>query len=291
MTILFIFAGTVSGQKSAEKTGSLLWKVSGKGLERPSYIYGTHHLFPISFLDSVAGVKQAFASSEQMVGEVVLHDMAAMAGSVQAAGMMPQDTTWKMLLAEDDYRFVDEQLIAFFGIGLQVFEMFKPAMASLQYAAVLHQKKFPSNPGESPDLWFQQQAESRGIPIVGLETVQDQIYVLFEVVSLKRQAEDLVCALKNPDYMELSTKRMITLYRNADLSGLSEMLKEEGPCPGNEKQMTALNEARNIKWLEKLPEIMAYKPSFIAVGLLHLVGDEGILHGLEQAGYTVEAVF
>ena len=288
--ILIFFVCTVSAQKSNEKTGSLLWKVSGKGLERPSYIYGTHHLFPLSFLDSVAGLKKVFASSEQMVGEIVLQDMAAIGLEIQKAGLMPPDTTWQMLLSDEDYRFVDEQLTAFFGVGLQAFGMFKPSVASMQYVAVFFQKKFPDNKGESPDIWFQQQAATRGIPIIGLEAVQDQIYVLFELASLKRQAEDLVCALRNIDYTESITKKMIKLYRAADLNGFSKMLLEEGPCPANEKQMTALNKTRNDKWLEKLPAIMANKPSFIAVGALHLVGEEGILHGLEKAGYTVEAV-
>jgi len=209
---------------------------------------------------------------------------------MQKAAMMPPDTTWQMLLSEDDYRFVDEQLTAFFGVGLQAFGMFKPAMASLQYAAVFHQRKFPNNMGESPDIWFQQQAVSRGIPVMGLETIQDQIYAMFEVASLKCQAEDLVCGLKNPDYGESQTKRIISFYRAADLIGLSELFHEEGPCQSNEKQMTALNKTRNDKWLEILPSIMADKPSFIAVGALHLVGEEGILVGLEKAGYEVEAV-
>ena len=74
MLILFVF--TVSAQ-NAEKTGSLLWKISGNGLAQPSYIFGTHHLFPVSFLDSVAGAKEAFALSGQMVGELVVQDMMA----------------------------------------------------------------------------------------------------------------------------------------------------------------------------------------------------------------------
>lgn len=289
--ILIFFVSTVSAQQSSEKTGALLWKISGNGLKQPSYILGTHHLFPVSFLDSIAGVKQAFASCEQMVGELVMQDMAALAGEVQKAGMMPQDTTWQMLLTEDDYRFVDEQLTAFFGVGLQAFGMFKPSMVSVSYVAVFYQKKFPqTNPGEAADIWFQQQAVNRGIPVIGLETVDDQIFALFNVTSLKHQAADLVCMLKNIDYTELLATRLNRLYRSADLSGVSEMFREKGPCPGSDEQDTALNDARNTRWLEKLPAIMSEKSSFVAVGMLHLVGEAGLLHGLEKAGYTVEAV-
>jgi uncharacterized protein YbaP (TraB family) len=289
--VMVFFVCAAFAQSSIEKTGALLWKISGNGLEHPSYIFGTHHLFPLSFLDSVPGVKQAFATSEQMVGELVMNDMAALSVEVQKGGMMPQDTTWRMLLSEDDYRFVDEQLTAFFGAGLQALGMFKPSMVSVTFAVMFFQKTFPQvKQNEVFDIWFQQQAVNRGIPVVGLETVQDQIAAIFKVASLKHQAADLVCALKNTDYLELSAKRMNRLYRSADLNGFSEMLREEGPCPMSAEQELALNDNRNRRWLEKLPAIMADKPSFIAVGCLHLAGEAGLLVGLAKAGYKVEAV-
>ena len=288
---MVFFVCAVSAQSGAEKTGSLLWKVSGNGLAHPSYIFGTHHLFPLSFLDSVPGVKQAFASSRQMVGELVMTDMAALTDELQRAGMMPQDTTWQMLLSEDDYRFVDEQLTAFFGGGLQALGMLKPAMVSLMFTAMFYMKTFPETKlSEAPDLWFQQQAAQRGIPVLGLETAQNQIDALSKVSSLKRQAADFVCELKNIERLELNTKKMNRLYRSADLTGLYVLFREEGPCPMSVEQEVALLDNRNRRWLEKLPAIMADKPSFIAVGGLHLFGEAGILVGLEKVGYKVEAV-
>lgn len=42
----------------------LLWKVSGNGLEKPSYIMGTHHLAPLSITDSIASLPQAMEQAE-----------------------------------------------------------------------------------------------------------------------------------------------------------------------------------------------------------------------------------
>jgi len=287
LPILFIFVLATAAQ---EKTGSLLWKISGNGLERPSYILGTHHLFPTSFLDSIPGVFEAFATSEQMVGELIMNDMAAMASEMQAAGMMPRDTTWQMLLSEEDYRFVDEKLTAFLGIGMQAIGMFKPTMVNMTFTLVFYQRTFPqTNPNESMDLWFQQQATSRNIPVLGLEDVQDQMAAI-TVGSLKSQAADLVCSLRNLDYLEASIRRLNYMYRTADLTGLFGMLSEASPCPISVEQEIVLNNTRNERWLEKLPAIMASKPSFIAVGALHLPGEPGLLSGLARAGYTVEPV-
>jgi len=288
---LILFACANPAQSSGEKTGYLLWKISGNGLKSPSYIFGTHHLYPVKFLDSIPGVKKAFASCEQMVGELLTDDMLALAGVLQQKGLMPQDSTYQLLLSADDYSFLDEQLTAIFGMGLQTFGMFKPAMISLMYIQVFYQKMFPqTNPAEAMDIWFQQQAAERGIPIIGLETVEDQAAALFNITSLRQQAADLICALKNVDHSEQGIKKMNALYRSADLNGLIELLREESPCPWSAEQEIAINDARNERWLKKLPAIMAERSSFIAVGGLHLAGEAGLLHGLEQAGYTVEAV-
>lgn len=53
----------------------LLWKVSGKNLPKASYVLGTHHLAPLSILDSIAGFKQAMTEVEQVYGEIVMVEM------------------------------------------------------------------------------------------------------------------------------------------------------------------------------------------------------------------------
>lgn len=50
----------------------LLWKISGNGLEKPSYLFGTHHVAPISVLDSVPGFNEALSSAEKVYGELIM---------------------------------------------------------------------------------------------------------------------------------------------------------------------------------------------------------------------------
>ena len=53
----------------------LLWKVSGNGLNQPSYIIGTHHLAPFSIMDSIAGLKKAMNEPQQVYGEMKMSEM------------------------------------------------------------------------------------------------------------------------------------------------------------------------------------------------------------------------
>lgn len=291
IALLTFFTYSASAQTGKEKTGALLWEITDNGLKQPSYIFGTHHLFPLSFLDSVSGVKRVFASSKQMVGEILLGDMATLAAELSAAGMMPQDTTWQMLLSDDDYQLVDKQLTAMFGTGLQSFGVMKPSMVNTAYTAMLYRKMYPNlRQDEAFDLWFQQQAAERGIEVIGLETVKDQTYALLDATSLKQQAADLVCILKNSEYVEQNSKKLNAMYRAADLKGMEALMLSDDICPMSAEQQIALVDARNQRWLQKLPSIMAAKPSFIAVGCMHLVGKKGLLVGLQKLGYKVKPV-
>lgn len=64
LAAIFILLSCSAGT-SKEKENSLLWKISGNGLQKPSYLFGTHHLIPISFLDSIPGIEAALEETEQ----------------------------------------------------------------------------------------------------------------------------------------------------------------------------------------------------------------------------------
>ena len=128
---------------------------------------------------------------------------------------------------------------------------------------------------------------------MGLETVQNQIEVLFGSQSIERQAESLLCTIKNMDYGKKQMDRLMTAYHAQDLSAMAKLYEEEdpnNPCPSTQEEKDELNKARNEKWMDTLPEIINKKPSFIAVGCLHLVGEDGLISRLRKEGYTVEAV-
>ena len=83
----------------------LLWKVSGKGLEKPSNIFGTYHLSPLSIKESIAAMPQAMSETAQVYGEVVMSEMAtpAFMQSMQQQMMMPKDTTLQSLFTPEQY--------------------------------------------------------------------------------------------------------------------------------------------------------------------------------------------
>ena len=111
LVLLFSCMGAPKGD-----TGSLLWKVSGNGLAKPSYLFGTHHLIPITFLDSVSGIHDAFENTEQAVGELDMGNMSQMQMKIMGESTMPAGITFDSFLSATDVTLLDSILTRLMGV-------------------------------------------------------------------------------------------------------------------------------------------------------------------------------
>lgn len=280
--------------QSAENENSLLWRVSGNGLAKPSYLFGTHHIVPVSFLETVPGWQEAFESTEQTVGELDMRNMMELQAMIMQHAMMPAGVTYASLLNADDLALLNNKLISLVGVGLEQLGMLKPAMLSNLIVVSMYQQHFPEMAtSQSIDEFFQQQALLRSRPIVALDTFDSQVYALFGVNTIERQAELLMCLIHNPERGIEMIHRLHELYFAFDIKGLYALTNEEhedDPCPPTEEERAALTRNRDLRNIDRLSAIIQEKSSFVAVGALHLPGEDGLIEGLRRAGYTVEPV-
>ena len=150
----------------------LLWKVSGKGLEKPSYIFGTYHLSPLSIKDSIAAMPQAMNETTQVYGEVVMSEMATptFMQSMQQQMMMPKDTTLQSLFTPEQYEEVGKVVKENMMVDIAMLAQLKPAAINQQLVVLLYMKHTPGfNPQEQLDTYFQQQAGQQDENVSGLE--------------------------------------------------------------------------------------------------------------------------
>ena len=56
----------------------LVWKISGNGIKKPSYILGTHHGCPFTYCDSIPGLMKAFDKVDNIIGEINMIEFAEM---------------------------------------------------------------------------------------------------------------------------------------------------------------------------------------------------------------------
>lgn len=273
----------------------LLWKVSGNGLEKPSYLFGTHHLAPLSVLDKVPGYKEAFNATTQVVGEVDMKDFKSPENMQKMMNAMTisNDTTAQMLFTEKELEMINAFLKPNAGFDLTQAPKIKPAFINAIAAIAVVRKSLPGyNPNEQLDGYFQTQGEKEGKKIGGLETIDFQFKLLYESQSLQRQARMVICSLSDTTKLINQAKELNEAYLSFDLKRMLKLSEERDgsscdPLPG---ELEAMLEYRNKDWATKLPAIMKETPSFIAVGALHLPGETGVIALLQKLGYKVEPV-
>ena len=273
----------------------LLWKISGNGLNRPSYVMGTHHLAPLSIKDSISSLKQAMDETQQIYGEVIMEDMMKpeIIMKMQQAMMLPADTTLKSLYTPAEYDSIASVVKTYIGMDLSLFDKLKPASLTTQLAVAITAKSIKGfNPQEQLDTWFQTQAKEDGKKVGGLESMDKQINVLFNAQNLQRQARLLYCAATNIEHGILQTQRMTKAYMNQDLDTLLEIMEEKqnDSCDSTPEEEDILIFGRNADWVRQMPDIMKQAPTLFVVGAGHLPSERGLLKLLEKQGYTIEAM-
>ncbi|MDE6326184.1 MAG: TraB/GumN family protein [Duncaniella sp.] len=277
------------GYSSAE--AQLLWKISGNGLEKPSYIFGTHHMAPVSVLDSVPGFNDALASVDKVYGEMVMAD--AMSPESQQMMMMaaiaPQDSTLNAVLSPAAVDSLNNILAKYLGPQMTAAALnpMKPAMVSTLLAAAQTQSAFPQyNAAQQLDGEIQSRAAAIGKEVGGLETMADQCQALFGG-SILAQANDLMQAVRNDEIAIDIVKQLANAYLAGDLQAMLDIM--ENPATGfNDEQADRMLNRRNADWMRVLAGMLPTMSILIAVGAGHLPGDKGLISLLRREGYTVE---
>lgn len=270
----------------------LLWKVSGNGLGRPSYIFGTYHMAPSSMIDRIAGIDQAIEACDVVVGEVEKDSL--MSSEVQArmakAMMAPSDSTLDKLLSPQGYAIVEKVFNKYFGtMGVKLSQMknLKPSAISTQMQAMQAIKYFPNfNANDLIDVAVQARANDEGRPSIGLESVQEQIDLLFNG-PLTEQAQGLLEACKQDEFFQAQSVALADAYMAQDLNKLFAVMTD-ATKGDSEEIMEMLIYKRNRNWAQKLNVMMPERAMLVCVGAGHLPGDKGLLHLLRNMGYTVE---
>lgn len=277
------------GYTSAD--AQLLWKISGNGLEKPSYIFGTHHMAPVSVLDSVPGFNEALASADKVYGEMVMADATSPESQqvMMMAAMAPQDSTLTAVLSPAAIDSLNTILAKYLGPQMTAAALnpVKPAMVSTLLAAAQTQAAFPQyNAAQQLDGEIQSRAAALGKEVGGLETMADQCQALFGG-SILAQANDLMQAVRNDDMAIDVVKQLANAYLAGDLQAMLDIM--ENPATGfNDEQADRMINKRNADWMRVLAGMLPTMSVLIAVGAGHLPGDKGLISLLRREGYTVE---
>ena len=279
----------------------LLYKISHKSLEKPSYIVGTYHLAPASFIDSIPGAKTALDAVDVVCGEVVMSEMESSESQkkVQAAIILPDGKSLTDVFTADEMLRINDYMDKLLGMNLnnpllksQMGKM-TPMALSTQLQLVQYMKLTPNfNPMKLIDAHFQNVAKRAGKSVAGLETVDFQIETLYKGTTIERQKQQLLCMVDNDEYYALQMKELSAAFFAQDIRALWDVTEEKmgNLCDTTPQEEEALIYGRNAAWAEKMPAMMGEASTLFVVGAAHLPGEKGVLELLKAKGYTIEAV-
>nr|WP_321406880.1 TraB/GumN family protein [uncultured Carboxylicivirga sp.] len=274
---LFVFLISLSyGQNS------LLWEISGNGLEKPSYLFGTIHVICPDDFFMPEQTSEKLNSCEQLMLEMDITDPTVLQ-TVQQGMMNPQMKNLKSDLSEEDQEILNKVLTQTLGVGIDQLGILKPwalsTMLSVKLALNCEQ------PAQY-EMEFSKMAGEAKLPLVSLETATEQI-AIFENIPYEKQLELLMDGIKNKDEDKALFVEMVAAYKNQDINALYKYILEEGEM---EDFSEFLLDNRNVKWIPVIAKTINAKPSFIAVGAGHLAGEKGLIQLLRKEGYMVEPV-
>jgi uncharacterized protein len=282
---LMLCLGTVKAQtdnnvlKTDKTYNTLLWQISGNGLQAPSYLFGTFHLLCKDEIHFSEILKQAVAGSKEVYLELDLDDPATLMGGLMLMNMKGGKKL-KDFYTTEEYK----RLTGFFKDSLKtpiaLFQQMKPAFLE----SLLYPKMMPCNAAGSVEESIMQLAKKAGKQIKGLETMAFQASV-FDSIPYKKQAEELLHTIDSMEQARVYFGLMLSAYKEQRLDKIENIINN--PEFGSTENQDVLLDNRNKNWVGQLKEIMKKQSVFIAVGAGHLVGKNGLIALLKAAGYTV----
>ncbi len=288
---------SIAQNTDTTRIDALLWQISGNGLAKPSYVFGTIHLICKSDVVMPRATKRCLASAKQLALEFDLSkaDESAMMNALDAGILMRDGATLRQFLDSNQYALIDRYFRDSVGMSLPLMERFKPMAISMMIMQA-------SNDGACEETSYEEEfmriAKRKRIPVVGVETMQKQLE-LFDRIPYKDQAMMLFNEIQSaytpvseskPSALDL---RFVTqLYKQGKISELLQAMRDEtllSTPNGMSNTMfeeIMLNE-RNRAWIPVMEGMMRSKVTFFAVGAAHLAGEQGVVHLLRKRGFTL----
>lgn len=281
----------------------LLWQVDKDGVT--SYIFGTMHLYSPRHSPSMRRLRPLIERVDQVFVEFTKSDMAQLERRLTTDTGLISITQGPSLLER---------------LGPEAWDRLKEALKPYQIPPFMTAKMQPwflgftmmTPPCALPDIvakrpgvdkMIETAADHAGRPVASLDRLDDMLTRLAGD-PLDQQVEELRWSLQLELPTSYGNAGLVDFYFSEDvqviwenaqveLEGISKSLSTEDAQRLQHfvgDMMADLIAGRNHLWMKQLSAELVERSTLVAVGAMHLPGEEGVLRLLEQAGFTVTAL-
>lgn len=296
LALLQVTSGPVSAQTApaveapassvdAGTADPALWVIRDE--DSTLYLFGTVHFLRPSTVWESSRVTAAFHASDMLVLEVAdPNDQSAVLPLVQQYGMSPERPLSSLLTEEEFARL--EEAARTLGAGAAQMDVMRPWLAAVMLSSsVLLRAGY--EPGSGADMILRERAVAAGKPVAGLETAEEQVQMLAgfpeegQLVFLRRTLGDF-------DNADIVPDRLVEAWTTGNMDAV-EALAVTTLLEDSALVYQRLLVERNLRWADQIEAMLAGSgTAFIAVGALHLAGDDSVQAILRSRGVAVSAL-
>ena len=259
---------------------SLLWEISGNGISKPSYFFGTMHLMCAEDAELTETIKSLIKNVDQIYLEVDMDNASELLTGILDL-RSKSGKTLQAVLSAQDYNRVKKFFEKFQPtVSFSVLELQPPLMISSSLFELL----LPCERKNGVEIKIIDEAYKEKKETKGLETIAFQSSI-FDSIPYEDQAKDLVKSIDSLEKNRKAMHEMIQVYKDQDIEKLYSLSAgEESSTSG---YMDLLLYKRNQNWVNQFASIAKDSSILFAVGAGHLGGEKGVLSLLRKKGYIV----
>lgn len=284
-----------SAAKATPNTEAILWRIEREGVPR-SYLLGTVHMTDPRITGFSPKLESALAETKTLALEIAdLSDNATNAAIAKAAELVIFTDGRKLdkLLSRDEYTKVKATLKSA-GLPSEMAAMFRPWVISMIMSVSACERQKVTNGVPVLDLKLANFARENNKKLVGLETIESQFNAMAAIPD-EQQIAMLRANLKFADRIDDTMETLLQLYLARDMGSAwpfqLALAKQAGinqdSFSGFQKRIVS---DRNRQMRDTALPLLRDGSTLIAVGALHLIGNDGLVALLREAGYTMTPV-
>lgn len=274
---------SMQAQSSQPLQNTLLWKISGKGLRKPSYLFGTMHILCAGDANLSDSMKSVIKNCDEVYFEIDISDMKGMMNSMQYM-RMNDNKKLSDILDSNDYKKLKNYFTKHSPmLPFSMLERFKPLFIS----SMIEEEDLDCKATNGMEMIIMQEARTQNKKFNGLETAEFQAG-LFDSIPYEKQAQSLMNYIDSSEEYKKMTDTLAMAYKQQDMKKIDELSSKDDPSMN--EYMDLLLYGRNRKWITIMKEILQQKSYLFAVGAGHLPGEKGVINLLRKSGYIVSPV-
>lgn len=260
---------------------------------KPSYLFGTIHLSDPRVLTLPKTAEEAYQSAQTVVIETtdVLDPKAFLRIRLEKPDLLlfTDGSTLRSHIPAERYADI-EQKLADRGIVLDAVARMKPWVLSTLLALPKCERERKSEGEKSLDERLALDAQAEGRDVQGLESAAEQLEAMNKM-PLDFHIRNLIASVDYGDKIEDAMETTTALYLDGEVGMIMPALRKIVPDELTEKDydifLKHLISDRNQLMAKRAVPVIEKGNAFIAVGALHLPGEDGMIELLRAKGYQV----